>query len=130
MKILVGYDGSNAAMDAVKLAIIHAKAFDAELLVVKSMKGGKENSPEEIKTAEEQLAYIDSFLAEKKIPFKTHLLVRGISPGEDIARFAMENFVEEIVIGIKRRSKVGKLLFGSNAQYIILNANCPVVTIR
>lgn len=130
MNILVGYDGSNAAMDAVKLAVIHARAFDAQLLIVNSLKGGKESSPEEIKTAEEQLAYIESFLAEKKIAFKTHLLVRGMSPGEDIVRFASENFVEEIVIGIKRRSKVGKLLFGSNAQYIILNANCPVVTIR
>ncbi len=130
MKILVGYDGSNAAMDAVKLAVIHAEAFDGQLLVVNSLKGGKENSPKEIQTAEEQLAYIDSFLADKKVAFQTHLLVRGMSPGEDIVRFASENFVEEIIIGIKRRSKVGKLLFGSNAQYIILKANCPVVTIR
>lgn len=130
MKILVGYDGSNAAMDAVKLAVIHAKAFKAELLVVNSLKGGKENSPEEIKVAEEQLAYIDTFLADKEVGHQTHLLVRGMSPGEDIVRFASENFVEEILIGIKRRSKVGKLLFGSNAQYVILNANCPVVTIR
>lgn len=130
MKILVGYDGSNSAMDAVKLAVIHARAFDAQVLAVNSKRGGKETSPKEIKAAEDQLAYIESFLADKEISHKTHLLVRGLDPGEDIVRFASENFVEEIVIGIKRRSKVGKLLFGSNAQYIILNANCPVVTIR
>jgi nucleotide-binding universal stress UspA family protein len=38
--------------------------------------------------------------------------------------------VDEIIIGIEKRSKVGKLLFGSNAQYIILEAPCPVVSVK
>ena len=37
---------------------------------------------------------------------------------------------DEIIIGLQRKSKVGKLLFGSTAQYIIMNAPCPVVTVR
>lgn len=45
-------------------------------------------------------------------------------------QFEKENEIDEIVIGVKRRSKVGKLLFGSNAQYIILQAHCPVVTVK
>jgi nucleotide-binding universal stress UspA family protein len=58
------------------------------------------------------------------------LSVRGLDTGEDIVRMAVEKKAEEIVIGIQRRSKVGKLLFGSTAQYIILNAPCPVVTVK
>ena len=44
MKILVGYDGSNAAMDALKLAIRHAKAFQAQVVVVTSLKGEDKES--------------------------------------------------------------------------------------
>ena len=38
--------------------------------------------------------------------------------------------VGEIIVGIVQKSKVGKLLFGSTAQYVILNASCPVVTVK
>ncbi|MEE8415892.1 MAG: universal stress protein [Desulfobacterales bacterium] len=57
-------------------------------------------------------------------------MIRGLSPGEDLVEFAEENEVEEIVIGIRKKSKVGKLVFGSTAQFIILTAGCPVVTVK
>jgi nucleotide-binding universal stress UspA family protein len=44
--------------------------------------------------------------------------------------FAEENKVDEIIIGVRSRSKVGKLLFGSTSQVVILQANCPVVTVK
>jgi len=34
-----------------------------------------------------------------------------------------------IIIGVRQRSKLGKLITGSTAQYAILKANCPVLTI-
>jgi len=56
--------------------------------------------------------------------------VRGLEAGEDLVQLAEDTGIAEIVIGIKRRSKVGKLLFGSTAQYLILHAPCPVLTIK
>ena len=69
-------------------------------------------------------------LGDSSISYETHAIVTNMSPGEEVVEFAKRNEVEEIVIGIRKRSKVGKLVFGSTAQFVILNAECPVVSIR
>ena len=130
MKILVGYDGSNSAKEAMKIAKKHAKAFNAEVHVVTSMASGTEHQQREIDSAESQLEWVETFFKEEEIPCETHLLIRGFSPGEDLVRFAEENQVDEIVVGVKRRSKVGKILLGSTAQYVIIKAPCTVVTVK
>lgn len=94
------------------------------------MQKGTESEKKEIEQAERGLEYAKSLLEEKDISCNTHLLIRGLSAGEDLIEFANENQIGEIIVGVKRRSKVGKLLMGSTAQYVILQANCPVVTIK
>ena len=130
MKILVGYDGTNSAKDALNLSKSHAKAFDASVDVVTSMQKGTESERKAIEQAERGLEYAKTLLEDADISCNTHLLIRGLSAGEDLVEFASENQIEEIIVGVKRRSKVGKLLMGSTAQYVILQANCPVVTIK
>jgi nucleotide-binding universal stress UspA family protein len=53
-----------------------------------------------------------------------------MTPEEDLLAYAREQNVDEIVIGIRKRSRMGKLLFGSTAQFLILNAHCPVLTVK
>ena len=130
MKILVGYDGSNVAFHALKLARKHAKAFDAKIDVVTSFEKGDENNFQDIKNAERKLAYAQTLFEKDNISSETHLLVRGLSPGEDLLKFAKENKVDEIIIGVRRRSNIGRLVFGSTARYVILEAPCPVVTVK
>lgn len=130
MKILVGYDGTNSAKDALNLAKSHAKAFGASVDVVTSMQKGTESERKDIEQAERGLAYAKSLFEEDGIECNTHLLIRGLPAGEDLVGFANENQVDQIVVGVKRRSKVGKLLMGSTAQYVILQAECPVVTVK
>lgn len=130
MKILVGYDGSHSSKDALQLAITHARAFEAQVIVLTSLTGGSATEEAEIDNANQDLAIAEKVLKDAGIPCETHLLVRGLEPGEDIVNFAAEQKVDAILIGIKRRSKVGKLLFGSNAQYVILKAGCPVTTVK
>ncbi len=130
MKILIGYDGSRQSKDALDLAKKHALAFGAKVYVVTSLFGETETSPQEIETAEEGLEYAKKALAEGGIEIETHLLVRGVTPGEDLVQFAREQGIDQIVVGVKKVSPVGKLIFGSNARHVILNAPCPVLTVK
>ena len=130
MKIVVGYDGTSAAKEALDLAKIHAKAFGATVEVVTSMEKGTEDQREEIEQAERGLEWAKSLFEENDIECGTHLLIRGMAPGEDLVEFAKESNADEIIVGVKRRSKVGKLLMGSTAQFVILQAACPVVSVK
>ena len=130
MKILVGYDGTNSAKEALNLAKSHAKVFGASVEVVTSMQKGTESERKVIEQAERGLEYAKSLFEEGGIDCNTHLLIRGLSAGEDLVEFANENQIDQVFVGVKRRSKVGKLLMGSTAQYVILQAQCPVVTVK
>ncbi len=130
MKILVCFDGSNASIAAVDLAGKFAKAFAAQLHIVSSMVGGADDTAAEIKRIEKNLNQLKLRFENNGIPCEVHLLIRGLSPGEDIVFYAKENDIDQILIGIEKKSKVGKLLFGSTAQYVILEAPCPVITVK
>jgi len=130
MKILVGYDGSNVSKEAIAVAEKHANAFKADIILVHSMVGGPEVPRKDFENAENNLDYEKNILLDKKIPCKPILSVRGLQAGEDLVQLAEENKIDEIIVGVRRRSKVGKLIFGSTAQYVVLNAPCPVVTVR
>jgi nucleotide-binding universal stress UspA family protein len=130
MKILVGYDGSKSAKEAVDLTREYAKAFCASVDVVTSMQHGMENKRAEIEEAENNLNWVQSLFDDDGLTCRTHLMIRGSAPGEDLVKFARDNDVSQIIVGVKRRSKVGKLLMGSTAQYVILKAPCPVVTVK
>jgi nucleotide-binding universal stress UspA family protein len=130
MKFLVGFDGSNPAKEALALAVKHAKAFNASIDIVTSMEAGTMDEANAIEEAQKKLEYAEASIKQQGIQADTHLLIRGMKPGEDLVAFAKDSKTEAIFIGLKRRSKVGKLLFGSNAQYIILKAPCPVMTVK
>lgn len=130
MQILVAYRGTNVGRDLLNLATKHAKAFGAKIQLVTSLQGGEKTTKTIIVEAEENLAEAGKFLDEQGVQYESHLLVRNRTAGEDIVTFAEEKGCDEIIIGVKSRSKVGKILFGRTAQHIILRANCPVVSVK
>jgi len=130
VKIMVCYDGSESSQEAVKFAVKQAKLSAARVYILTSMEKGSEKQQQDIGKAERELDYARSVFERENIPCEAHLLIQGLSPGEDIVKFANEERINEIVIGVEKKSKVGKLFFGSTAQYVILEAPCPVVAVK
>ena len=131
MNILVAYDGSNAAKDALKLAQNHAKSFGGKIKVVKSITRNHPLDHSLIQAAEEELEReIRNQLNGNKANYETRLVVSSRSTGKNIIWVTELAKIDEIIIGAGKRSRVGKLLLGSSAQYVILNAPCPVITIK
>jgi nucleotide-binding universal stress UspA family protein len=131
MSILVAYDGSEVARDALMLARKHAQAYGENLEVVRSVERGADVDLANIERLEKDLEEeIRGLVGNTDPKLETNLLVSSNTAGENIVRHAEIKKSREIVMGVRRRSKVGKFVFGSTSQYVILNAPCPVVTTR
>jgi nucleotide-binding universal stress UspA family protein len=130
MKYLVGYNGSASSMRALRLARTHAEKMNAMLYVIYSMEGGSAETEEDIRKAAEALEEAKAFLSDMAGSYETLQLVRGFSPGEDLVKFAADNDIDHVFLGLQKRSKAQKILLGSTAQYIILKAPCPVTTTK
>lgn len=130
MKILVGYDELDVDKKALVLSQKYANAFKADILIMTSLEQGPTLQKDDIEEVEDRLEKLKRPFNKNNINCETAVSVNYLSPGEDLVQFAKDNGVELIFIGIKKTSKVGKLMFGSTAQYVLLNAPCPVVAVR
>lgn len=130
MKIVVGFIKNAAGNAALDRAIEEAQLRQAKLVVVHSMEGGDKEGAEEVLAYREELEAVARRLVDLDIPHEIHEFVRGQSPSEDLIQCARDEEADLIVIGLRRRSPVGKLLMGSNAQEILLDAECPVLAVK
>ena len=124
MRILVGYVPTDEGRTAALTALQEARLRGGDLLVVGP--AADENTPE-------TEAEITRLLAEATAA-GTPARLRPLRAGEDAADalidLSYEDDVELVVIGVRRRSRVGKLFLGSTAQRVILEAGCAVHTVK
>jgi nucleotide-binding universal stress UspA family protein len=131
MKFMVCYDETDVSKDVVREAQKHAKAWQARIEVVSTVMRVEPIKRSKLEEMEEQFeSEVQDLFEGVDIPYNVQLQIDDIDVGAKIVKLAEKKKVDLIFIGIKKRSKVGKLLFGSNAQYIILNAQCPVVSVN
>ena len=130
MKFLVAYNGTKESAAALELAKTHAKIFDAELVVISSSEGGKGEKLEDINKIKHDLEGIQERISKDGIECQVEQLARGLTPGEDIVLYADENDIDQIYVGIRKKSRTSKLILGSTAQFIILKAKCPVISVK
>jgi nucleotide-binding universal stress UspA family protein len=128
--IVVGYIPKPEGQAALARAVDEARLRGSRLVVVNSHRGGREFSGEDSAESEEQLGDVAETLEKEGIDHEVRQLVRGLDPAEDLIHVAEEVGAEIIVIGLRRRSPVGKLILGSNAQRVLLDAPCPVLAVK
>jgi nucleotide-binding universal stress UspA family protein len=131
MKFLVCYEETKEAQKALKVAREHAKTWKAKLEVVNTVTRIEPLKHSAVKKMEEKMeGDVKEILTGDDPPYEVNLLLTDLTPGEQLVKFAEDQKLDQIFLGIAKKSKVGKLLFGSTAQYIILHAPCPVVTVK
>jgi nucleotide-binding universal stress UspA family protein len=128
MSIVVGYvptPEGNAALDQ---AIMEARKSEKLLVVINSSKG--DALVDNRYAGQPEMDDIDQRLDREGV---RHLIlhpVRGHDATAEVLDAAEEHNADLIVIGLRRRSPVGKLFLGSTAQRILLEADCPVLAVK
>lgn len=130
MAIVVGYIPSAEGKAALAAAAKEAEERRTRLVVVNSNKGADKWDPIEAARLEEDFNAIKERLDAAGIEHTMRALVRGNEPAEDLIAVAEEVNASFIVIGLRRRTLVGKMLLGSNAQRILVDAECPVIAVK
>jgi nucleotide-binding universal stress UspA family protein len=128
--IVVGYVAKPEGRAALRRAAEEARLRGARLVVVNSSRGRGDLDEEDAQRSDAELEDVRRQLAEADVPAEVRQLVRGSDAAEDLIAVAEETAADFIVIGLRRRSPVGKLILGSNAQRILLDAPCPVLAVK
>jgi nucleotide-binding universal stress UspA family protein len=130
MTIVVGFVPRAEGRAALRRAAEEARLRNTRLVVINSSRGGRELDDEDAVRSDKELAEVRATLEEEGIEHEVRQLVRGNDPAEDLIAVAEETGADFIVIGLRRRTPVGKLILGSNAQRILLEAPCPVLAVK
>jgi nucleotide-binding universal stress UspA family protein len=128
--IVVGYVPKPEGEAALDRAIAEAKLRGDTLVVVNSHRGGREYDADDAHQDDETMSAVKAKLDGSGVEYDVRQLVRGFEPAEDLISIAESNNADLIVIGLRRRSPVGKLILGSNAQRILLDAHCAVLAVK
>lgn len=130
MDVVVGFIRSPEGRAALDRSIEEARLREARLVIVNSSTGGHHESDEELIANREEFERIGKELTAMGVEHEVQELVRGNTPAEDLVNVANQTGANLIVIGLRRRSPVGKLLLGSNAQDVLLTADCAVLAVK
>ena len=130
MTIVVGYVPTAEGRAALRRAAEEARLRGTRLIVINSNRGGRDMTSADAVRHERGLDEVRAQLDSDGIENEVRQLVRGLEPAEDLIGVAVEVGADLLVIGLRRRTPVGKLILGSNAQRVLLEAPCPVLAVK
>jgi nucleotide-binding universal stress UspA family protein len=123
--VVVGFIPTAEGRAALEVAVSEAERRAVRLVVM--VHGTPSADPGEVQAAVDE-AY--DRLEQTEVAHEIRHLEHGRDIADDLIGIAEETNAEILVIGLRRRSPVGKLILGSNAQRILLDAACPVLAVK
>ena len=128
MTIVVGYIPSPEGEAALERAIWEAQRAGERLIVVNSSKGDQLVDDKLIDAREHHL--LEERLAGAGIDYWIERSPQGADAADEILNTAQAQEAKLIVIGMRKRTPMGKFIMGSTSQRILLQAGCPVLSLK
>ncbi|GAA1489589.1 universal stress protein [Brachybacterium sacelli] len=127
MTIVVGYSPSGQGAAALRAAVRSARRTGEDVVIASYQFGDGEDergasSEEELRTA---LAGADAEGVEVSVRTRD-----GVDIGEFLLAVVDEVAASLLVIGLRRKSPIGKLNLGASARRVVLGAPCPVLAVK
>jgi nucleotide-binding universal stress UspA family protein len=126
--IVVGWTPTPQGEAAIEAAVAEAGRRDGVLHVVNA--SGADSYVDNKIASTEQLDALRERLAGQGVEHEVVQLVGRLEPAEEILDAADRLDAALVVLGIRRRTPVGKLLMGSTAQRVLLQCPCPVLSVK
>ena len=124
--ILLAYVPSATSEAALAYAVDEAKRRDASLLVLASERAP---DPRKARGVADQRP-LEERLAETGLEFKLRTVPKRDDPADDILDAVEHDDVLMVVLGIRRRTPIGKILLGSTSQRVAIESPVPVVLVK
>jgi nucleotide-binding universal stress UspA family protein len=128
MTIVVGYIPTPEGLAAVEHALSLATMSGERLVVVNSGNHGSDADRHFADAAD--LDALEERLTSIGIEHEIRQPLLAQSPAHEILKTATEVSADLVVIGLRRRSPLGKLFLGSSSQQVLLEAPCPVLAVK
>lgn len=135
MAIIVGFSETPLGEAAIERAIEEATLRDLPVVLTSHVplprrEQDTEDYPHRRRETEEKLARAAQTVTERGVRCLAFVPSTPATAAEALLAAADERDGELIIVGIRRRSRVGKAFLGSTAQDVLLGADCPVLGIK
>lgn len=131
MAVVVGYLPTPEGSAALSVAVAEALLRRERLVVVHSTGGSRPPvAGEPGRGAGDDLADAARRMDVAGVPHELRQVVGGPGPADDLLDVAEQVGATLVVIGLRRRTPVGKLILGSDAQRVLLDSPCPVLAVK
>ena len=128
MTVVAGYVPGPVGDAVVRTAIDEARHRGLPLVVVNSTRADRLVDPRYSQGSDFD-ALVER-LDASGVEHEVRHFTSGTTPADDLLSVAEEVTARLVVIGVRRRTPIGKLILGSTAQTVLLQADCPVLAVK